>query len=72
VLDASTLDELERLLAGTLLGTIKFRRALRHWTSERLDMGVLGERVRAGVDDEPTTCEAPLRSRWIPVGCACS
>lgn len=61
VLDASTLDELERLLAGTLLGTIKFRPALRHWTSEHLDMGVLGERVQAGVDGEPITFEAPLR-----------
>jgi diacylglycerol kinase family enzyme len=59
-LDASTLDELEQLLAGTLLGTIKFRPALRHWTSESLDMGVLGERVRAGVDGEPITLEAPL------------
>lgn len=47
-LDASTLDELERLLAGTLLGAIEFRPALRHWTSERLEMGVLGEVVRAG------------------------
>jgi diacylglycerol kinase family enzyme len=61
VLDFSTLDELERLLAGTLLGTIEFRPALRHWTSERLEMGVFGERVRAGVDGEPITLEAPLR-----------
>jgi diacylglycerol kinase family enzyme len=61
VLDASTLDELGRLLAGTLLGTIEFRPALRHWTSECLEMGVLGERVGAGVDGEPTTFEAPLR-----------
>ena len=68
VLDASTLDELERLLAGTLLGTIKFRPALRHWTSERLDMGVLGERVRAGVDGEPITFEAPLRFSVAPGG----
>ena len=68
VLDASTLDELERLLAGTLLGTIKFRPALRHWTSERLDMGVLGERVRAGVDGEPITFEAPLRFSVDPGG----
>ena len=61
VLDASTLDELEELLAGTLLGAIKFRPALRHWTFERLDMGVLGEKVRVGVDGEPITLEAPLR-----------
>jgi diacylglycerol kinase family enzyme len=61
VLDASTLDELERLLAGTLLGAIEFRPALRYWTSERLETGVLGEVVRAGVDGEPITLEAPLR-----------
>jgi diacylglycerol kinase family enzyme len=61
VLDASTLDELERLLAGTLLGVMEFRPALHHWTSERLEMGVPGERVRAGVDGEPITFEAPLR-----------
>jgi len=61
VLDASTLDELERLLAGTLLGILEFRPALHHWTSERLEMGVPGERVRAGVDGEPMSFEAPLR-----------
>jgi diacylglycerol kinase family enzyme len=61
VLDASTLEELERLLAGTLLGAIHFRPALRHWTSERLETGVLGEVVQAGVDGEPITLEAPLR-----------
>jgi len=62
VLDARTLDELEELLAGTLLGaTAEFRPALRHWTSQRLEMGVLGERVEAGVDGEPITFEAPLR-----------
>jgi diacylglycerol kinase family enzyme len=61
VLDASTLDELERLLAGTLLGAMEFRPALHRWTSERLEMGVLGERVRAGADGEPITLEAPLR-----------
>ena len=61
VLDASTLDELERLIAGTLIGAIEFRPALRHWTSERLETGVLGEVVRAGVDGEPITLEAPLR-----------
>ena len=61
VLDAGTLDELERLLAGTLLGVMEFRPALHHWTSELLEMGVPGERVRAGVDGEPITFEAPLR-----------
>jgi diacylglycerol kinase family enzyme len=61
VLDASTLHELERLLAGTLLGAIEFRPALRHWTSECLETGVVGEVVRAGVDGEPIILEAPLR-----------
>ena len=61
VLDAGTLDELERLLAGTLLGAIDFRPALRHWTSLRLEIGGIGERIRAGVDGEPMTLEAPLR-----------
>ena len=61
VLDAGTLDELERLIAGTLLGAIEFRPALRHWVSERLETGILGEMVRAGVDGEPITLEAPLR-----------
>jgi len=61
VLDASTLDELERLIAGTLLGAIEFRPALRHWESERLETGTPGEVVRAGVDGEPTALEAPLR-----------
>ena len=61
VLDAGTLDELERLIAGTLLGAIEFRPALRHWASERLETGILGEVVRAGVDGEPITLEAPLR-----------
>ena len=61
VLDASSLDELERLLAGTLRGAIEFRPALRHWLSERLETGVLGELVRAGIDGEPITLEAPLR-----------
>jgi hypothetical protein len=61
VIDAGTFDELERLIAGTLLGAIEFRPALRHWTSERLETGVLGEAVRAGVDGEPVALEAPLR-----------
>jgi diacylglycerol kinase family enzyme len=61
VLDAGTLDELERLIAGTLLGAIEVRPALRHWESERLETGVLGEVVRAGVDGEPVALEAPLR-----------
>ncbi|HET7271978.1 MAG TPA: diacylglycerol kinase family protein [Rubrobacter sp.] len=66
VLDTGTLDELERLLAGTLIGAIEFRPALRHWTSERLEMGILGESVRAGVDGEPTIFEAPLRFSVVP------
>ena len=63
VLDASALEELKRLLAGTtLLGaTAEVRPPLRHWTSESLEMGVLGERVQAGVDGELITFEAPLR-----------
>jgi len=61
VLDASTLDELERLLAGTLLGAMEFRPALRHWTAECLETGVPGEVVRAGVDGEPIALEPPLR-----------
>ena len=63
VLDASVLEELEGLLAGTtLLGTTaEVRPPLRHWTSERLEIGVLGERVQAGVDGELITFEAPLR-----------
>src|ERR687894_531905 len=36
VIDAGTLDELERLIAGTLLGAIEFRPTLRHWTSEHM------------------------------------
>ena len=61
VLDVSTLAELERLIAGTLLGAIEFQPALRHWTSEHLETGILGEVVRAGVDGEPLTLKAPLR-----------
>lgn len=61
VLDVSTFDELERLLAGTLLGAIEFRPGLRHWTVARLEMGVPGATMRAGVDGEPITFEAPLR-----------
>ena len=61
VLDAGTLDELERLIAGTLLGAIEFRPALRHWTSEHLETGIPDEVVRAGIDGEPITLEAPLR-----------
>jgi diacylglycerol kinase family enzyme len=60
VLDAGTLEDLERLLAGALLGAIEVRPALRHWTSERLEMGVVGEKIRAGIDGEPVTLEAPL------------
>jgi diacylglycerol kinase family enzyme len=62
VLDASTLDELERLFAGTLLGAVEFRRALRHWTSERLETGS-SARVLAGVDgraDHPRGAAALL------------
>jgi hypothetical protein len=48
-------------LAGALLGVREFRPALHYWTTERLETGVLGERVRAGVDGEPVTFEVPLR-----------
>jgi diacylglycerol kinase family enzyme len=62
VFDASTLDGLaERLLVGALSGAIEIRPALRHWMSERLEMGTPGERVRAGLDGEPITFEAPFR-----------
>ena len=61
VLDASTLDELERLLAGTLLGAIEFRPPCAIGRPSDLEMGVPGEMVRAGVDGEPITFEAPLR-----------
>ena len=61
VLDVSTLDELERLIAGTLLGSIEVRPALRRWVSESLEMGIPGETVRAGIDGEPMTLETPLR-----------
>jgi diacylglycerol kinase family enzyme len=63
VLDASVLEELEGLLAGTtpLGATAEVRLPLRHWTSERLELGVLGESVHAGVDGELITFEAPLR-----------
>ncbi len=60
VLDAGTLDELERLLAGTLLGAIELRSAIHHWTSRRLETGVPGEVVRTGIDGEPIALEAPL------------
>jgi diacylglycerol kinase family enzyme len=61
VLDAGTLDELERLLAGTLLGAMELRPALRQWTARCLETGRVGELVRAGVDGEPVALEAPLR-----------
>jgi diacylglycerol kinase family enzyme len=64
VLDASALEELEGLLAGTPLpsgAAVKVRPPLRHWTSERLEMGAPGQRVQAGVDGELITFEAPLR-----------
>ncbi|HEX2728589.1 MAG TPA: diacylglycerol kinase family protein [Rubrobacteraceae bacterium] len=66
VLDTGKLGELELLLAGTLPGAMEFRPALRHWTSERLEIGALGERVRAGVDGEPIIFEAPLRFSVYP------
>ena len=61
VIDAGTLDELEELLAGTLPAALEFRPALRLWTAECLETGRPGELVRAGVDGEPVTLEAPLR-----------
>jgi diacylglycerol kinase family enzyme len=62
VLDASALEKFEGLLAGTtLLGAAKVRPPFHHWTSERLEIGVFGERVPAGVDGELITFEAPLR-----------
>jgi diacylglycerol kinase family enzyme len=61
VIDASTVDQLERLLAGSLMGPIEFRSVLRHWTSECLETGLLGEVVQAGMDGEPVALEAPLR-----------
>jgi diacylglycerol kinase family enzyme len=61
VLDASALDELERFLAGALSGAMEVRPALRHWTSENLEIGIPGERMRAAVDGEPIILEAPLR-----------
>ena len=66
VLDAGTLEELERLLAGTLLGAVEFRPALRHWTAACLETGRVGELVRAGVDGEPVALEAPLRFSTDP------
>ena len=66
-LDAGTLEQLvERLLSRTPAGAIEIRPALRHWMSEHLEMGVLGESVRAGVDGEPVTLEAPLRFSLEP------
>ena len=61
VLSAGTLRELDRMLAGLVLGTIEHHPGLRHWTDERLEVGVPGERIRAGIDGEPITLEAPLR-----------
>jgi diacylglycerol kinase family enzyme len=60
-IDASTLYELDRLLAGTLLGAVEFRPGLRHWTSGGLELGVPGQSMRAGVDGEPFTFETPIR-----------
>lgn len=68
VLDAGTLDEFERLLAGALVGAIELRPALRRWTSERLQTGAPGEVVRAGIDGEPISLEAPLRFSIDPGG----
>lgn len=68
VLDAGALDGIERLLSGTPTGAVRFGPTFRHWTSERLVVGVHGERVRAGVDGEPITLEAPLRFSVDPGG----
>ena len=63
-------DLAEDFLADGALGdaaVLKFRPALRYWRTERLEMGVVGERVQAGVDGEPMTLEAPLRF-WVEPG----
>jgi hypothetical protein len=61
VLSATTLGEIDRMLAGVLLGTIEHDPGLRHWTDERLEVGSPSGRLRAGIDGEPITLEAPLR-----------
>ena len=66
VLSAATLGELDWTLAGVLLGTIEQHRRLRHWTAESLEIDVSGGTVRAGIDGELVTLEAPLRFSVAP------
>lgn len=66
VLSAATLGELDRTLAGVLLGTIEQDRRLRYWTSESLEIDVSGWTVRAGIDGELVTLKAPLRFSVAP------
>jgi hypothetical protein len=54
------------MLAGVLLGTIECHPGLRHWTDERLEVGVSSEEIRAGIDGEPITLKAPLRFSAVP------
>jgi diacylglycerol kinase family enzyme len=61
VLSAATLGEMDRMLAGVLLGSIERHPGLRHWTNDRLEVGGSSGRIRAGIDGEPMTLEAPLR-----------
>jgi hypothetical protein len=68
VIDAGTLDELERLLAGTLVGAIEFRPPLRHWTSERLETGILVDpgalRVLVPEGSAASRQVPPLEAGW--------
>ena len=66
VLSAATLGELDWTLAGVLLGTIEQHRRLRYRTSDSLEIAVSGGPVRAGIDGELVTLEAPLRFSVAP------